>query len=189
MRGSMLDMYRQPDKLIEACDFILKKMIQNIKPASPGSNIRCGIPLHRGAEGFMSIKQFETFYWPTLKGLILALIDNGYIPSIAFEGDYSSRLEYLLELPKGKIFAHMDTTDIFKAKAVLGGHMCISGNIPISLLQAGTQDDFREQCRKIIDVCGKDGGFIMSTSTTLDDARPDNIKAMIDFTLEYGVYR
>jgi hypothetical protein len=189
MRGSMLDMYRQPDKLLETCNFILDKMIKNIKPVPPGSNIRCGIPLHRGAEGFMSIKQFETFYWPTLKGLILALIDNGYIPSIAFEGDYTSRLEYLLELPKGKIFAHMDTTDIYKAKAVLSGHMCISGNIPISLLRAGSPDDVREECRKMIDVCGKGGGFIMSTRTTLDDARPDNVKAMIDFTLDYGVYR
>ena len=189
MKGAMLDMYRQPDKLLEACNTLLERMLGRLKPAPPGSKTRVGIPLHRGSEGFMSIKQFETFYWPTLKGLIEALVDNGYIPCIAFEGDYTSRLEYLLELPRGKVLAHLDTTDVFKAKAVLAGHMCIGGNVPISLLQAGTPEDVKEHCRRLIDVCGKDGGFIMSARTTLDDARPDAVKALIDFTVAYGVYR
>ena len=189
MKGAMLDMYRQPDKLLEACSTILERMIARLKPAPAGSKIRVGIPLHRGAEGFMSIKQFETFYWPTLKGLVVALVDRGYFPCIAFEGDYTSRLEYLLELPKGKVLAHLDTTDASKARAVLAGHMCIGGNVPISLLQAGTPEDVREYCRRLIDVCGKDGGFVMSTRTTLDDARPDTVKAMVDFTRSYGVYR
>ncbi|HSW58375.1 MAG TPA: hypothetical protein VLH15_08240, partial [Dehalococcoidales bacterium] len=84
MRGSMLDMYRQPDKVVAACERILKRMVSGLKPAAPGKNTRVGIPLHRGSEGFMSIKQFETFYWPTLKGLILALVDNHYTPCVAF---------------------------------------------------------------------------------------------------------
>jgi hypothetical protein len=189
MRGSMLDLYRHPDKILEACDMILKKYLDNVKTAIPGENNRCAIPLHRGAEGFMSIKQFEKFYWPTLKGLIKGLVDKGYIPCVAFEGDYTSRLEYLLELPKGKVLAHMDTTDIFKAKQILKGHLCMSGNVPCSILQTGTPDDVREHCRKLIDYCGKDGGYIMSTRSPVDDARPDTLKALIDFTREYGVYR
>ena len=58
--------------------------------------------LHRGADGFMSLNQFETFYWPGLKKIILALIDAGLTPFVFFEGDFTSRLEYLTELPKGK---------------------------------------------------------------------------------------
>ncbi len=189
MRGSMLDMYRQPDKLLEACDIILKKMVAEIKPGIPGENNRVGIPLHRGSEGFMSKKQFETFYWPTLKGLIIALSEKGLTPCVAFEGDYTSRLEYLLELPRGKVLGHFDTTDLFKAKQILGGHMCLAGNIPCSILQTGTPDDVKEQCRKLIDVCGKDGGYMLSTRSPVDDARPDTLKALIDFTREYGVYR
>jgi uroporphyrinogen-III decarboxylase len=189
MKGSMLDMYRQPDKLLETVDLILKKMVERIMPAAPGAVNTVAIPLHRGSEGFMSIKQFEKFYWPTLKGLILALIEKGQTPLVFFEGDYTSRLESLLELPKGRVFGHFDTTDMFKAKEVLNGHMCICGNVPCSLLQTGTPEDVKAYAKKLIDVCGKEGGFIMSTRSPVDDVEPANLKALIDFTMEYGVYR
>jgi uroporphyrinogen-III decarboxylase len=189
MKGTMLDMYRQPDKLLEGVDGVLKRMLELIPPAVPGAVNTMAIPLHRGSEGFMSIKQFEKFYWPTLKGLILGLIDKGLMPLVFYEGDYTSRLEYLLELPKGKVFAHFDTTDMFRAKEVLNGHMCICGNVPCSLLQSGTPDEVKAHAKKLIDVCGKDGGFIMSTRSPVDDAKPDTLKALIDFTIEYSVYR
>jgi hypothetical protein len=189
MRGTMVDMYRQPDKVLEAVDRILKRMLELIPPAVPGAVNSVAIPLHRGSEGFMSIRQFEKFYWPTLKGLILGLIDKDLTPLVFYEGDYTSRLEYLLELPKGKVFAHFDTTDLFKAKEVLYKHTCISGNVPCSLLQSGTPDDVKAHAKKLIDICGKDGGFIMSTRSPVDDAKPDTLKALIDFTIEYGVYR
>jgi hypothetical protein len=189
MKGAMVDMYRQPDKLLEGIDATLKRIVERIPPVVPGGVNTVGIPLHRGSEGFMSIKQFEKFYWPSLKGLILALIEKGQKPLVFYEGDYTSRLEYLRELPKGGTFAHFDTTDLFRAKEVLNGHTCISGNVPCSLLQSGTPDDVKAYAKKLIDVCGKDGGFIMSTRSPVDDAKPDTLKALIDFTIEYGVYR
>jgi hypothetical protein len=189
MRGSMLDMLRRPDAVEEAVHTILERQKRAMQPAVPGLPNTVSIPLHRGSDGFMSIKQFERFYWPGLKGLILALIDKGLQPLVFFEGDYTNRLEYLLELPKGSIYAHMDMSDIFRAKEVLNGHLCISGNVPCSLIQTGTVDQVKEHCKKMIDVCGKDGGFIMSTRSPVDDAKPELLKAMIEFTAEYGVYR
>ena len=38
------------------------------------------------------------------------------------------------------------------------------------------------------DIVGKDGGYIMDASTGLDDAKLENVKAMFEFTREYGVY-
>jgi hypothetical protein len=189
MKGTMLDMYRQPDRVLEACDYILEKSLARIPQAKEGAVNTVGIPTHRGSEGFMSLKQFEKFYWPGLKGLIKGLVDKGQTPLVFFEGDYTSRLEYLLEVPKGKIFAHFDTTDMFRAKEVLGGHMSLSGNVPCSVLQTGTADDVKAQVKKLIDIVGKDGGYIMSTRSPVDDARPENLKALIDFTQTYGVYR
>ena len=188
MRGSMLDLFRNPEQVLAACEAILDRMVMDIRPPVPGGVNTIGIPLHRGSEGFMSIEQFETFYWPGLKGLILALIDKGITPLVFFEGDYTSRLEYLLELPKGKIFAHMDSSDIFKVKEVIGGHLCFSGNVPCSLLTSGTVEEVKTHCKKMIDVCAKEGGFIMSTRSPVDDVKPELLKAMIDFTMEYGVY-
>jgi len=32
------------------------------------------------------------------------------------------------------------------------------------------------------------GGFIMSAGSCIDNAKPENLKVMVDFTKEYGVY-
>ncbi len=43
-------------------------------------------------------------------------------------------------------------------------------------------------CKDLIDYCGKDGGYILSPGTQIDDGQEETIKAMVDFTKEYGVY-
>jgi hypothetical protein len=60
--------------------------------------------------------------------------------------------------------------------------------VPCSIIQTGTPESVREYCRKMIDVCAKDGGFIMSTRSPVDDAEPECLRTLIDFTIEYGVY-
>jgi hypothetical protein len=190
MRGSMLDMFRQPERLIKACEKLLPILLgMAVATAKVSGNPRVFIPLHRGAEGFMSLKQFETFYWPTLKGLLLGLIDAGLTPCPFFEGDYTSRLKYLLELPRGKALGYFDTSDIIRVKEILGNHLCIMGNVPCSLLQTGSPQNVKDYCKKLIDVVGKGGGFIMAPRSAIDEVKPENLKAMIDFTREYGVYR
>jgi len=190
MRGSMLDMYRQPDKLIKTCERLLPIVLRSaITRAKASGNLKSFIPLHRGAEGFMSAKQFETFYWPTFKALLIGMIDAGVIPCPFFEGDYTSRLNYLAELPKGKIVGHFDNSDIKKVKAVVGDTMCIMGNVPSSLLQTGTQQDVKDYCKKLIDDVAPGGGFILAPRSSIDEAKPENIRTMIEFTREYGVYK
>ena len=190
MRGAMLDMYRLPDKLLEACDMFCKQTIAMIQ-ASPapedGSVKRVFMALHRGSDGFMSLPQFEKFYWPTLKKVLLALVDAGWTPCPFFEGTWDQRLEYLRDLPKGKVLCHFAKTDPQKAKAVLGGHLCFMIDVPGFLLKAGTVSEVEDHCRNLIRVCGKDGGFIM-TATCLDEAAPKNVKAMMDITKSYGRY-
>ena len=190
MRGSMLDMYRHPERLLSAVDRILPSQVNAaLMVAKATGKPRIFIPLHRGSSGFMSDKQFETFYWPTLKKLILALTDAGLTPCVFFEGDYTSRLHYLLELPRGRVLAQLDATDIFKAKEVLKGHMCIRGNVPSSLLQVGSPQQVKAYCKELIDKVGIDGGLIMSPRSSIDEVRPENLMAMVQFTREYGVYR
>jgi hypothetical protein len=189
MAGTMMDMFRQPDKLLAACDLILKQTMERpIGKPNKFGNIRYFMTNTRGSDDFMSKKQFDTFYWPTMKKLLLFLIENGVTPCMFFEGNFTSRLEYLLELPKGKMLARLDTTDIQRAKDVLKGHMCIQGNVPSSLLQTGTVDDVKAYCKELIDTVGKGGGFILSPRSSTDEVKPENLRTMIDFTLEYGRY-
>jgi hypothetical protein len=189
MRGAMMDMFRCPDKLIAACELLLEWRIQRAMPADPskpGNPKRLFIALHRGAEGFMSNKQFERFYWPTFKKALLKNIELGYVPMPFCEGAYGDRLEYFLELPKGTTVTHFDLTDMFRAKEILKDHVCIMGNVPSPLLQVGTPEEVDEYCKKLIQVCGKGGGLILTNGSSIDLAKPENIKAMIDAPKKYN---
>ena len=189
-RGAMLDMYRNPDKLMEATEKMLPIMLQmGVRGAKKSGNSMVFIPLHKGLDGFMSQAQFKTFYWPDLRKLMLALIDEGLIPCPFFEGDCTSRLEIIADIPEGKACYNFERTDIFRAKEILGGQVCIRGNVPLSMMSAGTPDDVKEYCKKLIDVVGRGGGLIMDAAASFDNAKVENVKAMIDFTREYGVYR
>jgi len=188
-RGVMLDMYRRPDKLIEAIEKVLPMELQAATFAAKRSgNPRVFIPLHKGADGFMSSEQFKTFYWPTLRKLITGLISEGLTPWVLFEGNYTSRLEIIRDIPRGKVIYHFERTDFFKAKEILGDVACIRGGVANSLLCTGTVEQVKERCKQLIDVVGKGGGFIMDAGAIIDEAKPENLKAMVDFTKEYGVY-
>ena len=115
-------------------------------------------------------------------------MNHDTIRPVLWEGNCESRLETIGDIPKGKAVYMFEKTDMFKAKEVLGDVVCLHGNVPLSMLVAGTPDDVKKYCKKLIDVVGKGGGFIMAPSTALDDAKAENVKAMIDFTKEYGVY-
>lgn len=189
MQGTMIDLYRNPDKILAAIDKILKRSLSNpMPPPSENGYTRLFMTNTRGSDDFISNKLFEKFYWPSFKKVIETMFERGGTMCVFFEGNFTKKLEYLLELPKGKMIVRLDTTDIYKAKEILKGHHCIQGNVPSSLLQTGTVDDVKAYCKKLIDDIGKDGGFILSPRSSTDEVKPENLKAMIDFTHEYGVY-
>jgi uroporphyrinogen-III decarboxylase len=190
MHNTMMAMFRAPDKLLELCEFILKEQLEKT-PLVPDENgdIRIFMTNTRGIDEFLSKEQFEKFYWPTCKKLITTLCERGATPNFFIEGHFDSRIEYLLELPKGKFTAGFEASDIIRAKEILGDHCCISGNVPASLLQVGTKDDVIACCKNLIDKVGKNGGFILAPSTSVEETSPLNLKAMIEFSKEYGVYK
>lgn len=186
-KGIMLDMYRRPEMVINACETLLPFMIElAVTGAETSGNPRVFIPLHKGADGWMSREQFLKFYWPTLHELMLALIDKGLIPCPFFEGVYTSRLDIIRDIPPGKACYSFETTDMEAAKRMLGDRACIRGNVPGSLMTTGTADDVKRYCRKLIETVGRDGGFILDLATTMDDAKPDNVRAMFDAAGVYG---
>lgn len=188
-KGAMLDMYRRPEMVVKACEKLLPIMLEMAVGATKASgNPRVFIPIHKGLDGFMSIAQFNKFFWPTLRELMVALINAGLTPCPFWEGDCTSRLEIIKDIPAGKACYAFEATDMFKAKDILGDTVCIEGNVPISLLATGTPEDVKTCCKKLIDTVGKGGGYIMDSSVGLEDARPENVKAMFEFTKEYGMY-
>ncbi|RJR43976.1 MAG: hypothetical protein C4576_13720 [Desulfobacteraceae bacterium] len=188
-REIMLDIYRRSDKLLEALETATEITIaMATRRASAGGIPIVFIPLHKGADNFMSQEQYEIFYWPFLKRLIMGIIDAGLVPYVYTEGSYTKRLETIRDVPKGKVLYHFETVDMQRAKEILGDVACISGNVPNSLLATGSPDEVKDYCKMLIDLVGKGGGFIMDAGATIDEAKPENIKAMMDFTKEYGIY-
>lgn len=189
MEGSMIDMYRRPEKLLQACDMILERRIAGAVPADPekrGNPKRIGMPLWRGDKAFMSDAHFKKFYWPGLKKALQATIDLGYVPIPFFEAEFGDRLECLLELPKGKVVASVEHMDVVKAKEILGGHTCILSRGPLSSKLWSLQE-VEKYTKNLIDECGRGGGFILNIRVP-DKGTKEDFRVMVDSIREYGRY-
>ena len=188
-KGIMLDMFRRPDAVTKACEMLLPMEIERgVTSARRAGGKFVFMPLHKGLDGFMSPDQFNRFFWPTLRDVIVALINEGLVPYVFWEGRCDSRLEAIKDIPAGKAMYRFEATDMMKAKDVLGDRVCIRGNVPISLLATGTPEEVKAYCKSLIDYAGKNGGFIMEAAAHVTEAKPENLRMMFDFTKEYGVY-
>ncbi len=189
-RGMMMDMYRQPKKVQRALEQLTPIMINmGASAARMNGNPVVFIPLHKGADGFMSDAQFKKFYWPSLRDVMVGLIDEGCLPFPWAEGGYNSRLKDIVDVPKGKVIWGFDTTDMARAKAALKNIACVSGNLPIAQLAVGKPQVIRETVKKLIATCAPGGGYIMMSGAVVENVPPENVHAMIDATKEYGVYK
>ena len=192
-RGISFDLRRQPDKVLAALDAAVARKIREIH-TSPAYRMLGGCPsamfaLHRGADGWMSEEQFKTFYWPSLRQVSLALIEEGFLVRMFAEGGYESRLEIIRDLPKGKVTWYFDRTNMARAKEVLGDVACVMGNVPVSLIHSGSTAEVEAYCRDLIKTAGRGGGFILTTGASLDrKAKVENVRAMIKTVMEHGWY-
>ncbi len=189
-KGIMTDMYRQPAKILAAMDAIADLQIEaSLATAEATRSLMTIFPLHKGADGWMSDKQFDTFYWPPLKKIVDALVNEGILVTLFAEGSFNTRLDKVDQFPKGAINWYFDRTDMASAKAILGKNCSISGNVPASLLVAGTPQEVKDYCKNIIDVCAPGGGYLLSCGTAgVDQAKVENLRAMWETAVEHGVY-
>lgn len=185
-RGVMTDMYRRKDKLIEACDRYTSFAIEKPLLTFSGSPL-VFIPLHKGSDRFMSKDQFETFYWPSLKKLMLGLVEDGFIPAPFAEGSYNHRLETIADFPEGGAVWMFDQTDMGRAAEVIGDRLAFAGNVPASLIATGTPEQMTAYCKELIETCGPKGNFILCPGCQIDHASDENIRAMLNSVKQFGV--
>jgi uroporphyrinogen-III decarboxylase len=119
--------------------------------------------------------------------MVEAFSAAGLITVMHLDQDYTKNVPYFKDLPAKMVVAEFDSrTDIFKAKEILKGHMCIAGDVPAALLSLGTPKEVEAYCKKLIDVVGDGGGFILSTGCTCPvECRMENFQAMIDTAKNY----
>jgi len=192
LRGTaniLADMRRRPAKLHDALKVATRIFVEYAAPAASAELPIVWIWIHKATREFMSDAQFSEFYWPYLREGLLALVDLGITPLVYWEADFESRLEHIVDVPKGKLIYHLAGTRPEAAREALAGTVCLMGSVPNIALLAGTPDDVAATTRRLIDTLGRDGGYIMDTAVMLDEAKPENLAAMIETAKSYGVYR
>ena len=163
-KGILTDMYRSPDDLLAACEAYVPVLVGPIIEACNRMGAPCvTFPLHKGADGFMSMEQFEKFYWPTFKAVMMAFYEEGLTNSLFVEGTYDSRLEVLArDLPEKATYMWFDQSDMKLVKETLGGKQIVGGNIPASLMATGTTEEVEEYCGGLVDLFSDQPGYVMT---------------------------
>ena len=191
LNGVILDIYRQPDKVLEACEAIIPDIVNSaLAIADPLRRYPIFMPLHRGCYPFLSPEQFDKFYWPSFKKATMMLIEAGHKVRAYLEGDWGPNWDHFHDFPKGSVLCDIDSQgDIVQAKKDLGGHLCIAGGMPDHMLILGKPEEVREKTKLLCETVGKDGGYIINGGCGIPyDTKPENYRAMIDTVLEYGRY-
>lgn len=189
--GLAFDLKECPDKVMAACR-ALEPYLAGVALGGldPAREIPIPIWMHRGCVPFISYKEFEEIYWATLKPTVEAIIARGNQVLFYAEGKWDAHLETFATLPKGGIIFHLDRTNPEKAWGALGGRFALSGGVPNALLAFGSPAEVEAKCKELIDLLGREGAYIMDAAAIMqNDARPENVRAMTDFTRRYGVYR
>ena len=182
------DLYKVPDKVEAAMEASCDDLISNaIEACKTNGRMLCMVVLERGSGFYYRLPIFERFEWPFLQRYVDALVSEGITPWLHFDTDWGINIPYLTKLPKGKCVADLDSmTDIFRAKEILKGHMCISGDVPASLLSLGKPEEVKEYCQRLIDEVGEGGGFMLTSGCECPvDVRPENLRAMVDTGRSY----
>jgi len=128
----------------------------------------------------LSPEMWNRFVWPYFRALVEEVVDAGLIALLHLDSNWDRELERFLELPRGKcIMATDGTTDIFRAKEILGGHMCLMGDVPAALLSQGSPDEVYSYCAWLIEELGPDGFILQSGCDIPTDAKLSNVQAMV----------
>ncbi|MGD2037364.1 MAG: uroporphyrinogen decarboxylase family protein [Desulfobacterales bacterium] len=176
-----MDLLEIPDKVEAVMDTIL--------PHLAGKAVRrakkLGYPLvwiggWRSAPYLLSPVMWNRFVWPYFRKTVLEVIDAGLIALLHLDSDWTRELQRFKELPRGKCIMALDgETDIFRAKDILGNHMCIMGDVPASMLFLDHPHDVYQYCSRLIRELGPQGFILQSGCDIPTNAKLENVQAMV----------
>ena len=188
--GLTMDLYEQPDKVMKACEALMPHLHWLAsQTADPGSQLPIGYWMHRGGVPFVRPEHFDHIYWPTVRPIIEQLWKEGHQTMFYAEGNWDAHLDAFRELPERSIVYHIDRGDPQTVHNKLHDKFAISGGLSNVTLAFGTPQQVRAEVKQLIDILGKDGGYIMDASAIMqNDTKVENMRAMVEATREFGVY-
>jgi len=182
MKEFMLDLHRMPDKVQAVMDVAIKDIVARIVPETyTTGGLACEVVATRGSSDILSPRLWDRFVFPYLEQVVEAAIAAGGVPYFHFDGDWNRVLPRFLELPAKSCVLMLDSrTDIFRAREILGDHMCLKGDVPPSLLSLGTPEKVRSYCDRLVREVGPEGLILSQACTIPPDAEAENVRAMVE---------
>lgn len=182
MKECLLDLFRHGDKVQAAMNAALPVLIEQMRGAIRGFGLMgLWIGGWRSAGEFVSPRLWNRFVFPYYQAMVEAALQEDVIVILHFDANWDRDIERLLELPQGRCVLSLDgKTDIFRAKDILRGHMCLMGDVPPGLLSLGTPQEVTDYCKRLIDEVGPDGFILTSGCDVPVDARAENVRAMVE---------
>jgi len=157
--------------------------------ADPSSQLPVGYWMHRCCVPFVRPDQFASHYWPTVKPLIEELWRNGHQTMFYAEGNWDAHLDAFRELPERSIVYHIDRGNPLLTHRKLHDKFALSGGVNNVTLAIGTPAQVRQEVKTLIETVGKEGGYIMDASAIMqNDTAPENMRALVEATHEFGGY-
>ncbi len=176
-----IDLIEIPDKVTAAMDMILPHLANKAVRRAK----KLGFPVvwiggWRSAPGLLSPAMWNRFVWPYIRELVYEVTDADLIALLHLDSDWTRELGRFREFPRGKCLMALDgDTDIFRAKDVLGDHMCLMGDVPASMLFHKSSDDVYKYCSRLIRELGPAGFILQSGCDIPTNAKLENVQAMV----------
>ena len=197
MVGTSIDIRRQPENVDRFLKMLfeegwpaVKATIDTYDPSDPADGYAVPLRLTSLAHTFLNKKQFGRFSWPYIQIMLKILEEKDWTGILYLEGSIQHIIEYLQEIPEGRIAILIEKEDPIALKKQLP-NVTIIGGYPSQLLYTGTKQQCIDRAKKIIDEAAYDGQYIFSTDLMLsypEDAKGENMKAVIEFVKEYGKF-
>jgi hypothetical protein len=187
LRPFYRDLFDLPEKVKQAVEVGTDAMIKlGITNAKRAKGTRVAIFAMRSSASFLSPKLFDEISFPSIKRMVEAYHAAGLTSVLHCDGNWDLMLPRLRELPRSSCVVELDgVTDIRKAKEVLGGQLCIKGDVRAPLLSISEAAEVDTYCRELIEFMGHDGGFILGSGCEVPfTAKPENVAAMISAARE-----
>ena len=182
------DLYFNPEPVERTLKHMTAELIPKQLNLVKASGINVWLLTEERASGFYyPLPVFERFWWPYTEEIVDAFWSEGVVTVFHLDTCWDKNIPYFKKLPKGSAVLELDsTTDIFRAKEILRGHLCFHGDISATLLSIGKPEDVGAYCQKLIDEVGGDGGLILGSGCGVPpNVKPENFRAMIETGKNY----
>lgn len=182
----MKSCFKRPAFVEKMVDFCADLLIMLYEPLVDQGIEALSIADPTASGDLINPKQMARFAVPPLKKMSDWAKSKGVHTILHICGDTSDRIEQFIDTGCTTIFFDQKV-NIAKAKEVLSGKMCFGGNVaPVHVLLNKTPDEVEQACREVIEIAGKDGGFVLVPGCDIPPTIPyENLKRFHDVALNW----